>query len=143
MSSPSPASEYLPDEVAVALCVYGPTLEPEEITALLGVAPTHAHRAGERAKLKQPPGSKGAWIREIRRFEPVEPDRMFEELFDGMNAEASVWLALAKRFELRVDFAVHTDVGATFRLNPETLARIASLGASFQIYIQAYGDNGA
>jgi hypothetical protein len=143
MSSASPAPEYLPDEVAVALCIYGAELEPEEVTALLGVAPTHAHRAGERAELRLPRPSQGAWIREIRRFEPVEPDLMFEELFAGVSTEASVWFALARRFELRVDFAVHTDVGATFRLNPKTLARIASLGASFQISIQAYGDNGA
>jgi hypothetical protein len=34
----------MPDEVAVALCIYGADLDPEEISSLLGAQPTHAHR---------------------------------------------------------------------------------------------------
>ncbi len=41
-------------------------------------------QADERAELKQPAAATGAWIQEIRGFEPVEPDRMFVELFAGM-----------------------------------------------------------
>ncbi|RQP21159.1 DUF4279 domain-containing protein [Piscinibacter terrae] len=143
MPESSPSKIYFPDEVAVALCVYGSDLDPIEVTKLLGVDPTHAHRRGERKTLRSPPWDKGAWIRELRCFEPIDPDGMFEELLLDVSSEPAVWRSLASRFQLRVDFAVHTDVGCTFVLSPNTVQRIAALGAEFQIYIQAYGDNDA
>jgi len=138
----SPAS-YLPDEVAVALCIYGEHLEPKEITKLLGVEPTHAHVRGERKSLRSPPWDKGAWIREVRRFEPICADDMLEELLRGVPDDPVIWRSLSARYHLRFDFALHTDVGGTFNLSPRSVHRIAQLDAEFQIYIQAYGDNGA
>lgn len=143
MADSSPVNTYFPDEVAVALCVYGTELDPTEVTNLLGAEPTHAHRRGERKTLRNPPWDKGAWIREVRRFEPIDPDAMFEELLMGLSSEQAAWRNLASRFQLRVDFAVHTDVGCTFVLSHSTVERISALGAEFQIYIQAYGDNDA
>ena len=143
MDPSSPSKTYFPDEVAVALCVYGVDLDPSEVTELLGAEPTHSHRRGERKTLRSPPWDKGAWIRELRRFEPIDLDAMFEKLLTDLSGEPAVWASLASRFQLRVDFAVHTDVGCTFVLCPNTVKRIAELGAEFQIYIQAYGDNDA
>ena len=143
MTEVPPPKTYFPDEVSVALCFYGVELEPTEITETLGVEPTHAHRRGERKTLRSPPWSQGAWIRELRQFEPIDPNAMFESLLAGVSVNQESWLNLASRFQIRVDFAVHTDVGATFVLKPGTVQRIANLGASFQIYIQAYGDNDA
>lgn len=43
----APASRSrTPDEIAVALCIYGEDLDPNEITSLLGVEATRAHRRG-------------------------------------------------------------------------------------------------
>ena len=137
------SATYFPDEVAVALCIYGADLDPAEISQLLGVSPTHAHKRGERKAPRSPPWNKGAWIREVRCFEPINPDSMFEQLLSDLPAEAEVWKQLASRFQLRVDFAVHTDVGCTFVLAPATVKLIAARLAEFQIYIQAYGDNDA
>lgn len=134
---------YFPDEVAVALCLYGPDLEPAEVSELLAATPTHAHRKGDRKSLRRPPVDRGAWIREVRKFEPIDPDQMFDELLAGVSTDLTTWAGLAERFEVRVDFALHTDAGATFVLAPHTMQRIAALGANFQIYIQAYGDNSA
>ena len=116
MPEASSSKTYFPDEVAVALCVYGVELDPTEITKLLGADPTHAHRRGERKTLRSPPWDKGAWIRELRRFEPIDPDAMFEQLLAELSSEPGIWRSLASRFQLRVDFAVHTDVGCTFLL---------------------------
>ena len=138
-SAPS-SVEYFPDEAAVALCVHGVSLEPHLVTSLLGVLPTHSHKAGDRQGLKQSPALKGAWIREVRKFEPIDPDAMVEELLSGMNTSQAAWRELASQFEVRFDFAVHTDVGATFLLHSATLRRLVNLGVDFQIYIQAYGD---
>jgi Domain of unknown function (DUF4279) len=142
-ATPTPATSYFPDEVAVALCIYGEALDPVELTRLLGVSPTHEHKNGDRKTLRSPPWNKGAWIYEIRRFDPIDPNRMFEELLAGLPQDEHIWQQLASRFELRVDFAVHTDVGCTFVLSPLTVRRVAAIHAAFQIYIQAYGDNDA
>jgi hypothetical protein len=141
--SSEPAATHFPDEVAVALCIYGADLDPAEISQLLGVAPTHAHRKGERKTLRSPPWDKGAWIREVRRFEPIDPNSMFEQLLSDLPPDSEVWKQLASRFQVRVDFAIHTDVGCTFVLAPTTVQLIAARRAEFQIYIQAYGDNDA
>lgn len=134
---------YLPDEVAIALCIYGVDLDPTELSAILGVDPTHSHRRCERKSLMTAPYDKGAWIREVRRFEPIEPDKMLEEVLDKLPSDPVVWQRLAERFQLRVDFALHTDVGGAFVLSPSSVRRIADLCSEFQIYVQAYGDNGA
>ena len=134
---------YLPDEVAIALCIYGVDLDPQALSSLLGVEPTHSHRRGDRKSLRSPPCDNGAWIREVRRFEPIDPDGMLEEVLRGMPSDPAVWRRLAERFELRIDFALHTDVGGAFVLSSSSVQRIASLGSAFQIYVQAYGDNGA
>jgi hypothetical protein len=34
------------DDAAVSLKIYGDDLDPDQITGLLGVAPTHSHRLG-------------------------------------------------------------------------------------------------
>ena len=143
MTAQSPPATYYPDEVAVALCIYGAELDPIQITKLLGVEPTHSHKRGERETLRRPPWEKGAWILEVRRFEPIDPDSMFNELLAGLPTDEEVWSTLAASCQLRVDFALHTDAGATFELAPEVVQRISRLRASFQIYIQAYGDNDA
>jgi hypothetical protein len=143
MADRSPSKTYFPDEVAVALCIYGAELDPNEVTQLFGAEPTHAHKRGERKTLRSPPWDKGAWIREVRRFEPIDPDAMFEQLLAELSGEPGVWRSLASRFQLRVAFAVHTDVGCTFVLSPSTVQRISELGAAFQVYIQVYGDNDA
>jgi hypothetical protein len=50
----------VPDEVAVALCIYGIDLVPEEISDLLRAKPTHSHRLGEKKTPKSKPYAKGA-----------------------------------------------------------------------------------
>ena len=137
------AACYFPDEVTVALCIYGEALDPGELTQLLGVNPTHEHKTGHRETLRAPPSSKGAWIYEIRRFEPIDPDNMLEELLASLPQEEHFWERLASRFELQIHFAIHTDVGCTFKLSPLTIRRVSRTHATFQIYIQAYGDNDA
>ena len=134
---------YSPDEVAVAVCVYGVHLEPEEVSALLCGPPTHGHRKGERKGLRSPAFDKGAWIREVRRFEPIDLDSMFDELLLPLTEDASVWAELLSRFEVRISISAHTDVGLTLYLNSTTLQRIAARCANVQVCIQAYGDNEA
>jgi hypothetical protein len=134
-------AEYFPDELGIAICLYGHDLEPSEVSELLNSDPTSAHRRGERKGLKSPPFEQGAWIREVRRFEPFDPDAMLEELFSSLVQEPKVWAQLAAKFEVRLHVGVHTDVGCNFIFSPQSVREIASRSASIKFDIYAYGDN--
>jgi hypothetical protein len=140
MSEATPA-EYFPDEIGIAICLYGHDLEPSEVSALLNSKPYTAHRRGERKGLKSAPFKQGAWIQEVRRFEPIDPDAMLEVLFASMVQDKKVWEQLAARFEIRLHVGVHTDVGCNFIFSPHSVREIASRGASIKFDIYAYGDN--
>jgi Domain of unknown function (DUF4279) len=131
------------DEVAVALCIYGDDLDPDEVSSLLGVSPTHAHRRNDATGLKSAPFKKGAWILELRRSEPVDLDALYAELLAPLPAAQAVWATLARRYEMRLDFAVHTDAGCSFSVSPETFALMSSRHCAFNISIYAYGSNDA
>jgi hypothetical protein len=65
----------LVDETGVCLAIYGPDLEPDELTARIGVEPTSAHRRGGRPR----PESKkaydaGAWLLKERGTAPTGPE---------------------------------------------------------------------
>jgi hypothetical protein len=137
----SEAGNDEPDDAAAALGIYGEDLDPAEVTALLGVQPTRAHKKGERKSPRAPDWDQGAWILEFRQFDPVDPDAMFDQLLADLPRDPKIWQDLSARFQLRIDFGVHTDDGCAFVLAPGTVGRIAALGAEFQIHVHAYGDN--
>jgi hypothetical protein len=128
-----------PDEVAVALCIYGAELDPDDISALLGTRPTHSHRLGDRETPGGRPYSIGAWILEHRRTEPIDLDSMYEELLSALPSDERIWKNLASRFEVRVDLAVHTDAGCGLYIAPLTVQLIAAKHAEFYLDIHAYG----
>ena len=138
-----PGKSRAPDEVAVALCIYGDDLDPGEITALLGASPTHTHRRGDASGPRSVPFKTGAWILEIRKSEPIYLDALYAELLAPLPAEQALWTALARRYELRLDFAVHTDAGCGFHVSPETFALMSSRHCAFNINIYAYGSDDA
>jgi hypothetical protein len=139
----SPSKPRAPDEVAVALCIYGDELDPSDVTSLLGINPTHAHRRGDASGPRSVPFKKGAWILELRRSEPIDLDVLYSELLAPLPAEQAIWASLAQKYELRLDFAVHTDAGCGFYLSPETFALMSSRHCAFNISIYAYGSDDA
>src|SRR5574341_2199339 len=52
----------LVDEARVTRGVYGPDLDPEEISTALNCAPTSAHRRGDARGPRRPGWAKGAWL---------------------------------------------------------------------------------
>lgn len=133
-------TEFFPDEAGIAICLHGRDLDPEVVSALPGAKPTESHIRGDRTELKTPPPQQGAWIREVRRFEPIDPDGMVEEVLASLSDDPKIWEALAARFEVRLNIGVHTDVGCNFKLAPKTVQALAQRGASIKFDIHAYGD---
>jgi hypothetical protein len=85
-----------------ALRLFGADLRPEEITALLGAAPTSSHRRGEpdhrrrSARLR----TDGGWVLEADDTTPADPDRQIAQILDQLTADPAVWQSLAARFKL-------------------------------------------
>ena len=132
-----------PDEVGLALCIYGEELEPAAVSKLLCCEPTSSHAKGEVTGPLNRPRLKGAWLLEIRQHEPIDLDSMFEKLFARLPEQAELWQSLAERYELRIHLAVHTEQGCGFHLSPRTMQLVAARHAEVFLDIYAYGDDDA
>ena len=132
-----------PDEVGLALCIYGEALEPGELSAQLACEPTHAHRKGDSEGARSRQFPTGAWILEIRNLEPFDLDEMFESLFSRLPNDAELWSSLAERFKLRIHLAVHTDAGFQLHLSLKTMQLAAARHAEILLDVYAYGTGDA
>jgi hypothetical protein len=63
----------LVDESRLTLAIYGDELDPDEISRLLGCAPTRARRRGD-ARRSGPPWPQGAWLFSVEGKSPTGPD---------------------------------------------------------------------
>lgn len=130
------------DESSAALCIYGDDLDPDDVSARLGIQPTRAFRKGERRN-HSPPTRHGAWILEVRGETPTGPDDHLRELLAQVTVAPDVWQTLLRDFELRLSCAVHTTGwNRGFALRPATLAKIADLGIELDFDLYAYPDKG-
>lgn len=132
-----------PDEVGLALCIYGEALQPADLSKVLGCEATRSHIKGDVSGSLGRPYSKGAWLLELRKYEPIDLDSMFEELFKNLPEEPSFWQSLAHRYELRIHLAVHTERGCGFHISPKTMQLVAARHAELFLDIYAYGGGDA
>lgn len=84
------------------LRLFGEDLRPEEITALLGAAPTSSHRRGEQDDRRRNARlwTIGGWVREADDSAPADPDRQIAQILDQLTADPAVWQSLAARFKI-------------------------------------------
>ena len=131
-----------PDECGVTLAIYGEDLDPDEITRLLGVHPTHSHRRGDRHKPDSRfPFQQGAWFLERRGMAPVCPDELTKEVLDQLPTEMERWRLIKERFDIRLLYGLHfSGWNKGLDLPRELVARIAAIGASMGFDIYMYGE---
>jgi hypothetical protein len=130
------------DEATLSLGIYGPELQPDEISAQLRCRPSSSHRRGDVRRLGSPPYDQGAWILEVDRREPTEGDDLVRQLMDQIPTDPSLWEQLRARYTLRVVFVLF--VGAwnrTFTLSPTSWNQLAMFGAPVGFSIYADGDD--
>ena len=128
------------DDASVSLCLYGDDLDPDALTRLLGLAPTHSPRKGEpRKKPGLPPFPQGAWIHKVeRRTGPGAVDLALGCLLDQLPADPALWAALAERHEVRLSLSVSFEGwNKGFTLGPRTLQRVAALGVRLDVDLYA------
>lgn len=90
------------DHSVATLRLFGDDLVPEEITSLLGCAPSEAHLKGEVIASRSGEDSRiaraGSWKLRASRREPEDLEGQIFEVLDALSSDQHVWRALA-RFE--------------------------------------------
>lgn len=122
------------------LRIAGDDLDPQEITALLGRAPTRAYRKGD-------PVAAGSGTR-IAPFghrqlcakdaEPENLERQVAELLSGLNQDVHVWRLIARRYSVDLFcglFMQESNEGVG--ISPGTLHSLAQLGIKLDLDIYA------
>jgi hypothetical protein len=126
----------LVDESRLTLAIYGDELDPDEISRLLGCAPTRARRRGD-ARRSGPPWPQGAWLFSVEGKSPTGPDELVNLLLAGLPSNRGVWTDLRARFKVRLLFGIFIDRwNRGFELTPKAIFCISALGCEvgFDIY---------
>jgi hypothetical protein len=131
----------LVDESSVCLAVYGEHLDPADVTAIVGRAPTSAHRKGDRRGPRSPTLKRGVWMLEISGQAPQGPAELTEALLDQLPDDERVWAKLSELYEVQLRYGIHmAGWNRGFDLPSAIAARIARLRAKVVFDIYAYDD---
>lgn len=122
------------------LRIFGDSLVPDEITNLLGCAPTVATTKGE--IIRHPSGRErisrhGSWRLEALNCEPENLDHQVSWLLCQLTEDSDTWLFLNKTF--KVDLFCGLFMGSSnegFSLSPTSLLALGSRGIEigFDVY---------
>jgi hypothetical protein len=125
--------------VRVSLRVFGDSLEPEEVSALLGRDPTRCHRKGD------PMGGKGntaveptgAWILDSVLSEKAEIEEHVETLLSSVSNDSDEWDQLTSLFSASILCSAFLDqYNEGFEVSPRLAQSLADRGLviAFDIY---------
>jgi hypothetical protein len=132
----------LVDESRLTLGVHGEDLDPDEISRLLGCAPTSAHRRGDLRRSGQR-WPNGAWLLSVAAKSPTGPEELVHRLLARLPTDSALWSDLRARFRLQLSFAIFTERwNRGFDLSADAVLRIASLGTGVDFDIYATPENG-
>jgi hypothetical protein len=90
------------DKTAVSLRLFGDDVDPDEITARLGGAPTRGVRKGgtwPTATGVSTPARTGSWLLKVERRQPGDLDGQIAEILSGLTDNLFVWQDLTTRFK--------------------------------------------
>lgn len=128
--------------VRASLRVFGDTLEPEEVSALLGHKPTRQHRKGD--KIDGRGGAKrdaieptGAWILDSALSERIDVEEHVEVLLSSLSNDMDEWASLTDRFSASIHCGLFLDqYNEGFELSPRVAQGLSERGLviAFDIY---------
>jgi hypothetical protein len=122
------------DECAVTLRFFGEDIDPNAITAALGIAPTQAARRGKQYRGRFE-AQKGLWLLSHDRSAETA-DHQIQRLFASLSSDLRVWSLLSSQYyaEIKCDLFLEQWCRATI-LCRETIAAIACRGLQLQVDI--------
>jgi len=133
----------LPDKCSFTLGVYGEDLDPDEISSLLGCAPTRAHRRGDLRK-SGTPWPQGCWTHAVEGTPPTGPEELVHLLLARLPTDEGLWKMLRARYRVTLGFGIFNEGwNRGFALSPEALRRIQAIGVGvdFDIYTDLPDDS--
>jgi len=125
------------DQSRLTLGIYGEDLDPDEISRLLGCAPTSAHRRGDRRRsgLAAPTGG---WLLSVEAKSPTGPEELVRLLLARLPMDDALWSDLRTRFRVRLLFGIFTEGwNRGFTLSADAVRRITLLGAGVEFDLYA------
>jgi hypothetical protein len=121
-----------------SLRVLGDTLEPEEVSALLGRPPTRQRRKGDKIEGRnEATAPTGAWILDSNLSERVELEEHVEVLLGSLSNDMDEWSSLTDRFSASMHCSLFLDqYNEGFELSPRVTRALADRGIviAFDIY---------
>ncbi len=127
------------DRCEVTLRVNGPQLEPDEITALLGVQPTSSRSRSTPYPSGQPSRFASWWYTLPARSEDeTDPNVLIRLLLEALPSDPAVWKAVAPNEPDVFCMVVLEAANRDFTLAPETMRLLLARGLSlsFDIYAE-------
>ena len=131
MSDPDEPSRFwkasgLVDRSRVCLVIYGETLDPGDVSALLQCEPTQAWQRGVVRNGRSQP--RGAWFLEVEGQAPIGPEELLDRLLARLPEDVAVWLQLGARYELQWRITMRiAEVSRGFVLSADMQQRLAPL----------------
>jgi hypothetical protein len=136
-----------PSRAAVCLRVCGDDLDPEEVTRLLGRAPTRSQRKGQPVLSDSGEAKRiartGSWLLDRPVGDDVTIDEAIESFLDSLPEDVRVWAALGRRY--RVDLLCDVfvkGVNQGFELSPRVLELLGRRGITLGVDIFCEPDEG-
>lgn len=127
------------------LRIEGDTLVPQEVTSLLGCAPSRSHALGDVLSSRRTPAKTadfGLWSLESAEAAPADFDAQVASILDRLPGDAQTWQQLAARFDLSLFcgwFMEHWNEGVS--IAPGTLRALAERG--IRLDVDLYGGDEA
>lgn len=126
----------MPDigESAASLRFFGDDLDPDEVTRLLGKAPSKSQRKGD--QLSGRVTKTGAWFLDASPRQPGDICGQIAEILEGASEDLGVWMNLSDQFQGDVYCGVFmSERSESLILSVETLAALAKRGLRIQFEI--------
>lgn len=135
---------YIEADIRVYLIVDSDLLEPDVITALIGIKPTTTHKKGE---LRTPKSNllcrTNQWIFEPQQDVPEELERKLSFLLSQLEKVASNISSLSEQCDIYINviYTGYQEQMGGWQLDRKTMTQILSLGADVDLTIYARGSN--
>ena len=133
------------NRAAVSIRIFGDDLDPDEITAMLGRAPTGWTRKGDVRTSKSSSRiveRTGSWRVACDDRSPGDLNAQVRELLSGLSDDLDVWSAISRRYDCDVFCGLFMSEGNEgVDLDPKTLSMLGARGLRLDLDIYGPADD--
>lgn len=124
------------EKIQVALRVFGESLEPDEVSALLGTQPSEAHRKGDPMARSNDVATTGSWILASELSAGSDIEEQVESVLEKLTKDFDEWASLTERYSADVTCVVSASDGAEFDISPRLAMALADRGLAIGFTIK-------